>query len=1034
MIARFLLSGLPAFAMTMAPVLAGATDFNFNNQTLTVPDGFIVERVASPPLTKRPISADYDNEGNLYVTESSGSNASVEEQLANKPHRIVRLTDTDGDGQYDQRRVFADDFPFPEGALWHKGSLYVAAPPAIWKLTDTNDDGVADRREKWFNGKTLTHCANDLHGPELGPDGRIYWCKGAFAKQHYKLPDGRKLTTKAAHIFRARQDASAIEPVLTGGMDNPVSVAFTPGGERILAGTFFQHPGGGNRDGLIHAVYGGVYGKKHDVIEDHRRTGELMPIMAHLGPAAPCSIIRYRSKIFGNDYHNAFFSALFNLNKVMHHRLTPQGATFQSKDKDFLVSDSNDFHPTCVLEAPDGSLIIVDTGGWYKICCPTSQLHKPDVLGGIYRVRRKSAPKIAHPLGNEMAWHDVTPKELTDRLKSPRPFVRDRTVTALRKRGKEAIPALKTVLQESNTPSARLNAVWTLAGLADSQARNAVRDALNDENRTIRHAAANVAGLWRDDQAVDPLVALLRKGSPPLQRIAAEALGRIGDSNAVSPLLTATAESPKRILEHSIIYALIEIGDTEALRRGLRARNAHAQRASLIALDQLQGSRLSFRQVEPFLTATNPTLRKTAFWVIEHHTEWGEELADYFKNRLFRASGGSEAWQRFTAQLADFAHNPKVQTLVATAVVDASLPLERRRSLLGSMRRAQPDKLPREWAESIKQLLTHGPNSLLPTATKTLEAITHPEADLPEAMAAILTRIAGNDSLAADTRLDAVAVKTRTSKRISPDNFELVLANLQKEKPIKRRKAAIRILKQVDLTESHLVRLAGRLPQLSALDLRDILALFEQSQSRDVGERLVASLSELDAAAGLQPKPLESLLKKYPKPIQESAASFISSLREQSTEKREHLETLLSSLGKGNPRRGEKIFNSPRAACASCHAIGYLGGKLGPDLTNIGQTRTRRDLLESIIYPGASFVRSYESVRVKTTAGRVYNGILRRDSPEAVTLATGPGVEQTIKREEIATMRPSDISLMPQGLGEVLTKQELADLLAFLKK
>ena len=48
---------------------------------------------------------------------------------------------------------------------------------------------------------------------------------------------------------------------MTGGMDNPVDVVFTPGGERIFTTTFFQHPGGGQRDGLIHAIYGGVYGK-----------------------------------------------------------------------------------------------------------------------------------------------------------------------------------------------------------------------------------------------------------------------------------------------------------------------------------------------------------------------------------------------------------------------------------------------------------------------------------------------------------------------------------------------------------------------------------------------------------------------------------------------------------------------------------------------------------------------------------------------------------------------------------------------------
>src|SRR5687767_3440078 len=122
----------------------------------TVPPGFVVERVAGPPLVDRPIVADFDDDGRLYVADSSGSNDKVEQQLAEKPHRIVRLEDTNGDGKFDASVVFADKMMFPEGAMWFDGSLYVAAPPSIWKLTDTDGDGVADRREEWFEGKTLT--------------------------------------------------------------------------------------------------------------------------------------------------------------------------------------------------------------------------------------------------------------------------------------------------------------------------------------------------------------------------------------------------------------------------------------------------------------------------------------------------------------------------------------------------------------------------------------------------------------------------------------------------------------------------------------------------------------------------------------------------------------------------------------------------------------------------------------------------------------------------------------------------------------
>src|SRR5688572_21336377 len=181
---------------------------------LTVPDGFEVELVAGPPLVERPIVADFDERGRLYVADSSGSNDKVDVQLVERPHRIVRLEDTNGDGRFDASRVFADRMMFPEGAMWFDGSLYVSAPPSIWKLTDTDDDGVADRREEWFQGKTLTGCANDLHGPYLGPDGWIYWCKGAFGEQTHAREGKTPLVTRASHIFRRKPGSAFVEPVM----------------------------------------------------------------------------------------------------------------------------------------------------------------------------------------------------------------------------------------------------------------------------------------------------------------------------------------------------------------------------------------------------------------------------------------------------------------------------------------------------------------------------------------------------------------------------------------------------------------------------------------------------------------------------------------------------------------------------------------------------------------------------------------------------------------------------------------------------
>ena len=90
-------------------------------------------------------------------------------------------------------------------------------------------------------------------------------------------------------------------------------------------------------------------------------------------------------------------------------------------------------------------------------------------------------------------------------------------------------------------------------------------------------------------------------------------------------------------------------------------------------------------------------------------------------------------------------------------------------------------------------------------------------------------------------------------------------------------------------------------------------------------------------------------------------------------------------------------------------------------------------MLEAIVYPSASFVRSYEPVIVATRAGEDFNGVLKKDAADEVVLATGPNTEQRIARTEIADMRPGTVSVMPSGLADQLSTQDLADLLAFLK-
>ncbi len=1025
---------IAAVALLTAPA-ARAGEVTLDGKTFRLPDGFVLEKVAGPPLVDRPIVAAFDQEGRLYVADSSGSNDPIKKQLEEKPHRIVRLEDTDGDGKFDKRTVFADKMMFPEGTLWRDGSLYVSAPPVIWKLTDTDDDGVADRREEWLDAKTLTGCANDLHGPYDGPDGWIYWCKGAFAEQTYERPGKSPLVTKASHIFRRRAEGGPVETVMTGGMDNPVDVTFTPGGERVFTTTFFQYPAGGKRDGLIHAIYGGVYGKVHAVLDNHVWTGpDVMPVLVHLGPAAPAGLTTFESDGFGPAYRNNLFACQFNLQRVSRHALKPDGGTFAPTNEDFLVSTHHDFHPTDTFEDADGSLIVVDTGGWYKLCCPTSIFHKPDVLGAIYRIRRAGAPKVDDPRGLKIDWAKQTPGQLATLLADPRLAVRKRAVEGLGKLGAASVPALRGVVEMGQSADARRLAVWASARIDDESAREVARKALPDGNEDVRQAALHAIGVRRDKAAVSALLPVLRSNSDQNRRAAAEALGRIGDPSAVPALLQALSARNDRALSHAFTYALYEIGDAKATAAGLASGSPETRKGALVALDQMGAKDLDAKVAAGLLASTSGEVRDAAAWVIGRHPEWAEVLTGQLAERLKSANLDAKAREELAGLLAKFAGSKPVAQLLGETVASDSAGESARRVALLAMSQATLKAAPTAWLESLAKASRKG--DLLKEVVATARSLPAP-ASAPAAWTEALLQVADNPALGNDVRLDAYLTLPAAAIPATPTRLTYLLGLLGEDNPVALRTASADVLGRIKLEPAQVEQVIEAIREAGPLEVNRLLGAFDAASARTepLGKKLVQALKGSNARGSLRVEALKPRFEKFPTPVRKDAEELYAVLDAENAKQRAKLESLLSSITakSGDIRRGQAVFAGPKAACRTCHSIGYVGGKVGPDLSKIGGIRSERDLLEAIVLPSASFVRSYEPIVVSTKDGKVYAGILKNDAKDEVVLTINATEEARIPRAQIDEMKPGNVSVMPAGLDQQLTPENLADLIAFLK-
>ena len=547
---------------------------------IEVTPGFEIEIAAAPPLVLHPMMAGFDERGRLFVADNAGVNLNAEELLDQRPNLIRMLEDTDGDGRFDRSTVFADQMTFPMGALWHEGALYVASPPYIWRLQDTTGDGRADLREPIVGQFGFIGNAADIHGCFLGPNGRIYWCDGRHGHEFVDAEGNQLSKGQAARIFSCRPDGSNIEVYCGGGMDNPVEVAFTAEGEMLGTMTFYN-PDDARHDALVHYAYGGVYPRKHPVTAEFKRTGDFMPPLSLFGVVAPAGLTRYQSQVWGPEFRDNFFSVQFNTHKVVRHILTRTGATFHCTDEDFLSSLSIDFHPTDVFEDADGSLLVIDTGGWFRHGCPTSQVAKPDILGAIYRVRRTSSTAPSDPRGLSISWENIGESPLCSLLDDDRPAVRDRAVAELVKRTSAAVPKLREVLQNKEaTAVQRRQAAWALCRIAaqsgDILPLEALRATLADQDRGVLLATIHSLGTLRDRGAVEGLLPFVHHADQALQREAATALGRIGDARAVPELLATLRDAHDRFVEHAVLYALIEIDDpvaTQSRTRRLASAN-----------------------------------------------------------------------------------------------------------------------------------------------------------------------------------------------------------------------------------------------------------------------------------------------------------------------------------------------------------------------------------------------------------------------------------------------------------------------------
>ncbi len=1060
-----------------------------------VPAGFTVEKVAGYPRLHRPIFASFDEAGRLYVGESSGDNLNRAQMLEKKPHWITRLSDINGDGKFDHATKFVDGITLPQGSLFYRGSLYAVCPPSVWKFTDTDDDGVADQREELLTGFGFNGNACDTHGPFLSPAGRLYIVQGRHGHE-FKDRDGQVYSQgKAGRIYSCLPDGSDVRVHAGGGFDNPVEVDFTEEGECLGTVNILYRDRG---DCLMHWVEGGVYPRDDlgDMVAEFPWTGGLLGPVHNLGHVAVSGIMRYRGAHFGADYRDRWFFTEFNTHKVRTATLSRTGSTFAAEVQEFLTSDDTDFHPTDVLEDADGSLLVVDTGGWFLNGCPTSRVAKPEIYGGLYRIRKTAGIAVEDGrninYGNAGAW--IFPPTHYLSRENPRPAVREAWTELwteyFRRLERPNTPPASSVwgyywpVVAKHAPAAREKSEAEVAAFKDEFERQIA--ASRSEGKFPPLDPSEVIGLiraWGRSSLASPVT--LVDGAPKVlamaetsQRIAtlttladlawaaplteADALAFIGwAETATLPELRALAQlAAMRCVDRvTPVFPWTDVTLAKFVALAARADlDRTAEHALVVALQRAPAA-------EPLLSALkheSSSVRRVAVIALSER----DPAFLTFEHVLPLLSAEDAMLQRTALEVIGRRSGWAAETLSLLKgwFAESELPADRATAIRGFLVAQLHDpavqgfittvlsepQLPHDRRVLIWEILQRSTIAAWPEDWNPLvvAALQSPADDITLPALRVVTqrnlesyvfgdellRLAGDRERSLTVRAEAVAGLGARGKQLPAAVFGDVIEYLADPNASSTDVGlAARALGNAKLDGTQLSRLAPYLKTAGPLALSSLIKAYGQSKDPTIGYLFLTSIMQNQAAGALSGDELAAVLRKYPAETQEFAAPLLKGLGADPAAQAARLEELSPLLASGNPDSGKAVFFGKKAACGSCHAVGSEGGRVGPHLTTIGASRSPRDLLEAIVYPSASFVNGYRTTIVVTEDGKVHQGILSAESVEAITLRTQDLQEIRIRRDMIEEQRDGSTSIMPKGLDTQLTPQELRDLLAYLQ-
>ncbi len=931
-----------------------------------VPAGFHVTLFAGEPDVRQPIDMKTDDRGRVWVCEAY----SYKQWQKKGGDRIIILTDDNGDGIADHRKVFRDGFNHLSSVEIGFGGVWVLDTPNLLFFPDANGDDAADGAPQVIlDGWTDQGQHNVVNGLQWGPDGWLYGRHGITHPSLVGKPGTaeKERTFVEPGIWRLHPRTREFQ-IVVRGTTNPWGFDWDENGEMFMSGNVNGHLWHVIPGALFERMFGAGsvphdferlkmigeaphYQTSGDWKQDWLRAEKGRDAANNLGGGhSHCGLLIYQGANWPEDCRGKFFMCNTHGRRINREEVFPAGCSFRSRHiDDIAAADTPWFRGVSLVSGPDGGVFVSD---W----CDSGECHDDD---GVHRTSGRIY-KITHGTPQPPPADFDLAKWPLEKLTAT---IRDPNVWFSRHAGRivqERRPPLPTAGQfVTGTTPQKLRALWMLHGsgaLTLADCRRLLQDAAVPVRCwTVRCMADAFA---RDTDAQKLLAAQAAADRSPL--VLAHLLGV---SHRLPPdagwhLATTVAARPENIGDHTL--ALLTWHALEPLIQHHLADVPTTFAAAASPLVRQFLARRCAAEIE------DPACREAAGRLLELAAERSKHAGPVLAGLRDGLAGRSQlrppdAWKnaaatwfdQFTAEVTAIGlafGDPSTLDLLRKRATDAATPADLRSQALLSLARV-----------SIPDL------NVLVSGAFTDKSV----------------------------RLAAIQAAAALSDPQLPEKFLAAWTDLTPQE----KSAAIDTLASRPAWASQLLTALGA----GKVARQDI----SQGQARQI------SL--------LQDPAVHKLLAQHWGRIGSSGSDRKSEI--------ERYRNLLTSGKLGDPARGKAVFAK---TCAACHTLFGEGGKLGPDLTGSGRKEADY-LLLNVIDPNAVVPRDYQMTAVTLQDGQVLTGTVPREDDRTLALQTLTEL-RTLERSTCRKIERLPVSWMPEGLFQQLPEQEFHDLMAYLMK